>query len=154
MANAILVIAIVLVLALFGFFLSRGLGEPEVQSVQSTPASGRSASSPLVPIAAAPQIPPSPVVEKVYHETIAIESKSFFFSPDTIRVKRGKKVTVNIHSFGDHTFTIDALGVSVKTPHNKVTKVEFTPQKAGAYQYYCKLPGHKEAGQIGILIVE
>jgi len=31
--------------------------------------------------------------------------------------------------------------------------VEFTPTKPGAYEFFCTVPGHKEAGMIGGLIV-
>lgn len=89
-----------------------------------------------------------------YYTDIEVESRAFFFKPDVFEVKAGEKVTVAVRSFGDHTFVIDELGVNVKTPDGQVTKIEFTPAKKGVYRYYCSLSGHREAGQIGTLVVQ
>ena len=32
--------------------------------------------------------------------------------------------------------------------------LEFTPTEPGEYEYYCTVPGHKEAGMLGTLVVE
>ncbi len=87
-------------------------------------------------------------------EVIAMESKSFFYSPNVLRAKVGKAVRLDITSEGQHTFTIDELGVDVATPNGQTTRVEFTPEKAGTYEFYCAVPGHRGAGQVGTLIVE
>ena len=92
--------------------------------------------------------------EKTYHQTVDIDSRSFFFHPDAFRVKRGEKVTINVHATGDHTFVIDALKINKKTPNGVTTKIEFTPQNEGAFRYYCDKPGHQEGGQVGTLIVD
>jgi uncharacterized cupredoxin-like copper-binding protein len=31
--------------------------------------------------------------------------------------------------------------------------LSFTPTKPGNYQFYCTVPGHKEAGMVGTLVV-
>ena len=61
---------------------------------------------------------------------------------------------IDITSVGQHTFTIDELGVNVITPHGQITEVEFTPGKKGTFQFYCAVPGHKKAGQVGTITVE
>lgn len=103
---------------------------------------------------------PIPVINQVtpgshkYYTDIEIESRAFFFKPDVFEVKAGEKVAVSVKSFGDHSFVIDELGVNVKTPDGQTTKIEFTPTKKGVYRYHCSLPGHREAGQVGTLIVQ
>lgn len=92
--------------------------------------------------------------EKTYHQTITIDSQSFFFNPDVFKVKRGEKVTINVRAHGNHTFIIDELKINKKTPDGTTTKIEFTPQKEGAFRYYCNEPGHQEGGQMGTLIVD
>jgi len=92
--------------------------------------------------------------ESISGETIVIESKSFSFSPDTLRANAGRVVGLNIITTGEHTFTIDELGVDVPLPHGETTRVEFTPEQTGTFQFYCKIPGHKEAGQVGTIVVE
>ena len=128
---------IALVLVIGGFFYYRGkLGKP---------ASG----------------PPKRVENKFqnvdgrpYYSQIEIESRAFFFTPDVFEVKAGEKGTGLARSFGDHTFVIDELGVNAKTPDGQVTKIEFIPKEKGVYRYYCSLPGHREAGQVGTLVVQ
>jgi len=152
MRNIIIIIGIVLVLAVGGFVFWRGFTGFKQQQVEEqaavvsgalVPASGASAGASV-----------APALPKKYFETIDIASRSFFFSPDTFRVQKGKKVTVNVQAFGDQTFTIDELNVNVKTPDGKVTTVSFTPQKIGMFKFYSAISGHREAGQVGTLIVE
>lgn len=87
-------------------------------------------------------------------EPISMSAGSFFFSSKTLGAKVGEKVALDITATGQHTFTIDELGVNVPLPHGKTTRVEFTPSKSGTFTYYCAIPGHREAGQIGSLTVE
>ncbi|MCH8156576.1 MAG: cupredoxin domain-containing protein, partial [Nitrospinae bacterium] len=61
---------------------------------------------------------------------------------------------LNITATGQHTFTIDELGVDVILPHGETTRVEFTPEQTGSFQFYCSVPGHKGAGQVGTITVE
>ena len=94
------------------------------------------------------------VVEATQEQAVAIDSTAFSFSPNNLRARVGGKVTLAVTATGQHTFTIDELGVNVVTPHGRTTRVEFTPNQKGSFQFYCAIPGHKEAGQIGTLIVE
>ena len=89
-----------------------------------------------------------------YYSQIEIESRAFLFTPDVFEVKAGEKVTVLVKSFGNHNFSIDELGVNVPTLDGQTTKIEFTPKEKGVYRYYCSLPGHREAGQVGTLVVQ
>src|SRR4029453_17947131 len=51
-----------------------------------------------------------------------------------------------------HNFSIDALNVSVDLPPGE-TKEIVVNAPAGEYEYYCNVPGHKQAGMVGKLIV-
>lgn len=136
--NVFILTAFVVALALVlgGFFWYRG-GLTKPVNNKPTPVGNQAA-----------------VGEHKYDTNIEIESRSFFFKPDVFEVKAGEKITVSVKSFGDHTFVIDELGVNAKTPDGQTTKIEFTPTKKGVYRYYCSLPGHREAGQVGTLIVQ
>ena len=91
--------------------------------------------------------------ERKYVSEATIDSQLFLFIPDVIEVKTGEKAKLHIRSSGDHTFVINELGVNVQTPAGKTTTVEFTPNQKGAFKYYCSIPGHREAGMEGTLVV-
>ena len=77
------------------------------------------------------------------------------FNPNTIRVKRGETVKLRLVSDDSpHTFTIDELNVNQQFTFGKDADVIFTADKKGTFQFYCGVPGHKEDGMIGTLIVE
>ncbi len=84
---------------------------------------------------------------------IAMRAGNFFFSPKTLTVTVGEEVVLDIRSTGVHTFTIDELGVNVRFGTGKAT-VRFTPDRPGQFEYYCAIPGHRERGMIGTLVVE
>lgn len=83
---------------------------------------------------------------------ISMVSGGFFFSPNKLTLKKGQPVKINIKNSGVHTFTIDELGVDVPLT-GQSTVVEFTPTKSGTFEYYCAIPGHRENGQFGSVIV-
>lgn len=108
---------------------------------------------------------------------ITLEETDFSFSPDTITVPLGKPVTLTITNGGvvEHDFGVQKIGVSdvsmgheegmshdmgameldlhVATQPNGVSTITFTPTEAGEYEFFCSVPGHKEAGMMGKLTV-
>ena len=76
-----------------------------------------------------------------------------------IHVKQGDlvKLTLTNGEFMQHDFVIDELGVHsphiMPGPGNTVT-LAFLATEPGEYPYYCSIPGHREAGMEGILVVE
>ena len=52
-----------------------------------------------------------------------------------------------------HNFSIDALGIDVDIAPRATEEVVINAL-AGAYEFYCNVPGHKEAGMVGTLIAE
>ncbi len=90
--------------------------------------------------------------EMARERTINMVSGNFFFSPNNMKLVKGEKVKINFQNTGIHTFTIDELGVNVRLT-GRSGQVEFTPNKAGKFRYYCAIPGHAEAGMIGGLEV-
>jgi len=87
-------------------------------------------------------------------ESIAMVAKSFSFSPDSVQAEINEEIIIDIVATGQHTFTIDELGVNIILPHDEVTRVRFTPEQVGTFEFYCAVPGHREAGQVGTLLVE
>ena len=93
------------------------------------------------------------IVEKK-NATVNMSARSFSFSPTELKAKVGENIVLDIDAIGTHTFTIDELDVNVPLPLGQITRVEFTPSQTGTFTYYCAIPGHRKAGQTGILKVE
>jgi plastocyanin len=87
---------------------------------------------------------------------ISVESNGLNFTPATIRVKQGDKVKVTYkNNMGRHDWTLDGYDVQTDLINAGATDtVEFTASKKGSFEYYCSVPGHREAGMKGTLIVE
>lgn len=85
-------------------------------------------------------------------ENIKVEAKDFEFDKKEIRVKKGDKVKITLHSDdGGHGFAIPAYNVDIQG--NK--SAEFTADKAGTFEYHCSIvcgSGHSQ--MTGKLIVE
>lgn len=50
-----------------------------------------------------------------------------------------------------HSFDIDALNIHVQVPANSTVALSIKPTGAGPLEYYCAVPGHKEAGMDGTI---
>src|SRR5215217_1894530 len=51
-----------------------------------------------------------------------------------------------------HNFSIDELGIDIDIAPGE-TQETVINAPAGEYEFYCNVPGHKEAGMVGTLIV-
>jgi len=63
-------------------------------------------------------------------------------------------VFVENRDASDHSFDIDALGIHVPVPAGAIVAVAVTPASAGPLEFYCAIPGHREAGMAGTIQVE
>jgi hypothetical protein len=52
-----------------------------------------------------------------------------------------------------HSFDVDGLGIHVPLPANSTTFVALKPTASGALAFYCGVPGHKDAGMVGMIAV-
>lgn len=85
---------------------------------------------------------------------ISMRSGGFFFEPNVLNLKLGQPVRLEITSQGAHTFTVDEWDINVALEEGEVNVIEFTPDTAGTFEFYCAVPGHRESGQVGMIIVE
>ncbi len=100
---------------------------------------------------------PQPATGKV----INVDTTEFAFNPNAFSGTVGQKLSFKINNKGtvDHNFVIlnaDGSQELAKTEVKVGTSatLDFTPTAAGEYQVDCNLPGHKEAGMVGKLIVK
>jgi uncharacterized cupredoxin-like copper-binding protein len=85
---------------------------------------------------------------------VTITSHDIFFEPTELTIPANTDVTISLPNEGAaaHNFSIDDLGVSVDLPPGETQEVVINAP-AGTYEFYCNVPGHKEAGMVGTLTV-
>lgn len=84
---------------------------------------------------------------------ITVEATEFQFSPKDISASAGTK-SIELKNKGsvEHDFVVDALGINVHAGPGQ-TQSASVELKPGRYEFYCSIPGHKEAGMVGTLTV-
>ena len=87
-------------------------------------------------------------------QEITVVSHDIYFDPSEITAQAGT-ITFVLPNEGaaEHDFSIDALDIHVNLPSGTTQTVE-ADIPAGTYEYYCAIPGHKDAGMVGTLVVE
>ena len=86
-------------------------------------------------------------------DQFTIEAHDILFTPTEIEIPSDTEVTILVPNLGaaPHNFSIDALDISVDIAPGETKEVKITAPE-GQYEYYCDVPGHKEAGMVGTLI--
>ncbi|MCC6315668.1 MAG: cupredoxin domain-containing protein [Thermomicrobiales bacterium] len=89
-------------------------------------------------------------------QEFTVTSHDIFFDPKELTIPAGQEVTVHLPNEGaaPHTFSIDALKVSVDQAPGETDVQTSINAPAGTYEYYCNVPGHKEAGMVGTLTAQ
>jgi uncharacterized cupredoxin-like copper-binding protein len=88
-------------------------------------------------------------------EPVEVVSHDIFFEPDEITIPADSDVTFKLPNQGaaPHNFSIDELGIDVDQAPGATEQVVVNAP-AGTYEFYCNVPGHREAGMVGTLTVE
>ncbi len=71
----------------------------------------------------------------------------------TIAADTDTRFVITNQGAAGHNFSIDELGVSVDIAPGDSAEVTINAP-AGTYEYYCNVPGHRAAGQVGTLTVQ
>ena len=86
--------------------------------------------------------------------TYKVCGRQFAFEPAIITTKVNKKLIIEtIQPDIPHSFVIGEFDIDERLPSGEKT-FEFTPDKIGEFDIICTVPGHKESGMVGTLIVE
>lgn len=88
---------------------------------------------------------------------VKVSLSDFAFAPKSVEVPADKKFTLALTNTGsvEHDFSVEALKINVVVPPNGKPKTqELGPLKAGTYDLYCAVAGHKEAGMTAKLVVK
>jgi len=86
-----------------------------------------------------------------------VEGDEYEFDPGSLTFERGDSIRLTFRNSGNisHTWTIDALNVDTgPVAPGQSRTVEFDAIEAGTYEIYCAIPGHRESGMVGTLVVE
>lgn len=107
-------------------------------------------------------------------KTLLIKAEEFKYLPDKITVNRLEPITLDFKNVGsiahdlqivnvkDNPFKIlkmpdksnhESSGIHVHALPNEEQKITFIPTETGNYKFVCTIPGHKEAGMIGEIVV-
>ena len=86
---------------------------------------------------------------------VTITASEFKFSPTSMQVPVGQKVRFTLNNSGvvEHDFTVQNTAFSLSANPGQTATGEFTFDKAGVFQFFCSIPGHKDAGMKGTLTV-
>jgi uncharacterized cupredoxin-like copper-binding protein len=88
--------------------------------------------------------------------TATVEAKDTKFGTTALAARTGETlgvVLINRDPF-QHSFDVDALNIHVQLPANSTSVAAVAPTAAGPLEFYCAVPGHKEAGMVGTISVE
>jgi nitrite reductase (NO-forming) len=82
-------------------------------------------------------------------------ARDFAFSPNQVRVSAGGTVNLILANEGDtlHDITAPALRFRLEAMAGATATGVLTVPGPGTYEFFCSVPGHREAGMSGILVV-
>jgi uncharacterized cupredoxin-like copper-binding protein len=89
--------------------------------------------------------------------SVTITGTEFAYDPSTVFATAGSSVKLVLENKGtvEHDINIDALGLQMDLVKPGQTGELTVPDvKAGSYQFWCTVAGHKEAGMTGVLEVK
>lgn len=88
--------------------------------------------------------------------TIKLTMSEFKYSSPTIELKADEKATLDLKNAGtvEHDFKLEATGLDVLVQPGKSGTRTIGALKPGTYEFFCSVPGHKDAGMKGQLIVK
>lgn len=79
---------------------------------------------------------------------VKVAARRFAFIPDTIVVKAGEPVRLEVTSTDvTHGIDLEGMQIDVVLPPNQPQHIEFTPEKPGTYHFHCSVycgPGHQD----------
>ncbi len=86
---------------------------------------------------------------------VRVVARDFSFSPREFTVPAGQTVNLTLVNEGDlpHDITIPALGFRLPAGPGASETAALTVAGTDTYEFYCSVPGHREAGMSGTLIV-
>ncbi|HEU5316939.1 MAG TPA: copper-containing nitrite reductase [Chloroflexota bacterium] len=87
--------------------------------------------------------------------SLDVTATEFKFAPAQLTMGGPGQLTINLMNHGavEHDLTIDGVKGKAYAKAGGSAKNVFQIAKAGTYEFFCSIPGHKEAGMKGTLVV-
>jgi uncharacterized cupredoxin-like copper-binding protein len=87
---------------------------------------------------------------------VTVDMVDIAFMPNEITIPANTDVTIMLPNKGVavHNFNIDELDIHSGDAQGGQTVSVTINAAPGEYEFYCNVPGHKESGMVGTLIVE
>jgi len=86
---------------------------------------------------------------------VEVEARSFAFTPSEITVAAGEEVAIVLSSRGAfHDFMVEGLDAHASAEAGETDEARLVAAEPGRYTYFCSVPGHRQAGMEGTLVVE
>ena len=87
--------------------------------------------------------------------SMAIDAADFSFRPGEIHAAAGQAVNIILANRGAivHDLTIPGLRFQLSAQPGQLREASLSPSVPGTYEFYCSVPGHREAGMVGRLVV-
>ena len=87
--------------------------------------------------------------------TVDVEASNFHFAPDRIAVRKGEEIALALTSEdGPHDFAVDGLGLVADVSGGETSTQRLRIDEPGTYTFYCTIPGHRDGGMEGTLVVK
>jgi len=89
-------------------------------------------------------------------KTGVVTAENTTFVETSLTMKNGEVLglfVTNRDGIG-HAFDVDSLRVHVQLPPNSTTAVAIKPTGPGSLEFYCSIPGHRDAGMVGTISVD
>ena len=89
-------------------------------------------------------------------QRIEVTATDFHFDPEVITVRAGEWVLVEFtnDSMSVHEWMVESIpNVDVVARPGQTSKLQFVLDQPGSYKVICSIPGHAEAGMVGVLEV-
>lgn len=86
--------------------------------------------------------------------TVAVRGDAFRFSPEEVTVRQGEPIAIELDAVDlEHDYVSDELALHVHAGAGETQRGGFTATTPGTYVVYCSIPGHREAGMEGRIVV-
>lgn len=124
---------------------------PDEESEEEAVPAGEGEGTPVVGEAA----PAGGAVDAEGEETVVIEAVDVDWNPNEVTIPANTNVTIEVpnNGFAFHTFVLPDFDIKLEMDGGETQSVTVN-LPPGEYDFICDVPGHEEAGMVGVLIVE